>query len=102
DDDGSAWQASPQPLQLSETIEDGGVGWPDGVKQVASDHDQLGFLLQDVVNSPLENLGDIHLTLVRALGGLAIELPEAQVQVGEMSELHQYGSSEIGLSGGTA
>ena len=87
-DDRRVGQTGPQPLEVAETVQDRGVGWPDRVKQVAGDDDQLRLLLQDVVDRTLEDLGDVHLPLIRALGRLPVELPEAQVQVGEVRELH--------------
>ena len=58
------------------------------MKQIARDDNQLRLLLEKIVHGPLEHFRDIYLALVRALGRLPVELPEAQMQVGEVRELH--------------
>jgi hypothetical protein len=87
-DNGGVGQSSPQSVQLAKTVQDGGIGGPYRVKQIARDDNQLGLLLEEIVHRPLEHFRDIHLALVRTLGGLAVELTEAEVQVGEVRELH--------------
>ena len=68
------------------------------MKQVTRDHDQLRLLLQQIVDGALEDFRDVNLTLVRALRRLPVELAEPEVQVGEVRELHWFGSSTIEFS----
>ena len=58
------------------------------MEQITGNDDQLGFLLQEIVDRAFEDFGDIDLTLVRALRRLPVELAEPQMQVGEVGELH--------------
>jgi hypothetical protein len=58
------------------------------VKQITGDDDQIGILLEHVVDRTFEDFGDVHFTLVGPLGRLPVELAEAEVEVGEVRELH--------------
>src|SRR2546423_12649333 len=58
------------------------------MKDVPGDDDQIRLLLQQIVPRPAKHFRDIRLTLIRAPGRLTIELPEAEVQVREVRELH--------------
>ena len=58
------------------------------MKDVPGDDDQIRLLLQQIVHRPAKHFRDIRLTLIRAPGRLTIELPEAEVQVREVRELH--------------
>src|ERR1044072_8963260 len=88
-------------LQLLKAEQNGGVRRPDGVEEIAGDDDQVGLLLEHVVDGALEHFCDVRLALIRPPRSLPVELAEPEVQIGEVGELHQYGSPEIGLSGGT-
>src|SRR5882672_9737829 len=102
-DDGRIRQARPHALHLLEEEENRRIRRPDRVEDVPREHDQIGALLEQVVDRAAERLGDVRLALIPAARRLPVELAESQVQVGEVRELHgQYGSSEIGFNGGTA
>src|SRR5438477_6562578 len=75
-------------MQLAEEEQNRGVRRPDGMKDVSGDDDQVRLLLQQIVHRPAKHFRDIRLTLIRALRRLAIELPEAEMQVREVGELH--------------
>ena len=57
------------------------------MEDVARDDDEIGALLEEIVDRPPECFRNVRLPLIRPLRRLAIELPEAQVQVGEVGEL---------------
>ena len=67
------------------------VGRAHGVEQVSRDHHRIRPRGDDVGNRATEGVGDVGLPLVQPGGRLPMELPEAEVQVGEMSELHEAG-----------
>jgi len=87
-DDRGRRQAGPQPLELPKTVQNRGIRRPDRVEQITGDDDQLGFLLQEIVDRAFEDFGDIDLTLVRTLRRLPVELAEPQMQVGKVGERH--------------
>jgi hypothetical protein len=86
-DDWRVRQAAAQAVQLAEEEEDRGVGGTNGVEDVARDSDEIGFLLEEIVDGPAERFRNVGLALIRPPRRLAIELPETQMQVGEVSEL---------------
>jgi len=91
-DDGSIRKAGAQPVQLLEEKQDRRIGGADGVEDVAGEKNELRALLEHVVHGPLERLGDVRLALVPAPRRLPVVLAETEVEIGEVSELHQLTS----------
>ena len=81
-------QARAQPVQLPEQEQDRRIGGPDGMEDVARQHDEVGPLHQEVVHRAAERLGYVRLALIPAPGRLPVVLAEAEVEIGEVSELH--------------
>jgi hypothetical protein len=75
-------------VQLPKTVENRGVGGAHRVKQIAGNHDEVRLLLEDVIDGALERLSDVGLALIRAFRRLPIELAKAEVEIGEVRELH--------------
>src|SRR5438094_6287772 len=82
-------QSHAQPLQLLEAEQDRGIRGPDGVEDVARYDDQVRTLDEQVVHRPAERLGDVGLALIPPSRRLPVVLAEAEVQVGEVRELHR-------------
>ena len=87
-DDRDGGEIGAEPLQLLEEEEDRGIRRPDGVKDIARQHDQVGALSYQIVHRAPERIGDICLALVATPGGLPLVLAESEVQVGEVGEFH--------------
>ena len=87
--DGSVRKTGPQPVQLLEEVENRGIGRADGVKDVAREYDQIRPLHEQVVHRAAERVGDVGLALIPAPRRLPVVLTEAEVQVGEVRELHR-------------
>ena len=58
------------------------------VEDVTGDDDQVGPLLQQIVDGPPAGFCDVRLPLIRSPGRLPVELAEAQMQVSEVGKLH--------------
>ncbi len=86
--DGRLRQPHAQPLQLLKQEQDRRIGRPHRVEHVAGDDDQVRPLRQQVVHRAPECLGDVGLALVAPARRLPVELPEAEVEVREVGELH--------------
>ena len=85
---GRVRQSGPQALELLEEEEDRGIRRPDGVKDIARQHDQVRALSDQIIYRAPERIGDIRLALVATPGGLPLVLAESEVQVGEVGEFH--------------
>jgi len=59
------------------------------VEDVAYEEDQVRALSQHVVHRPAERFGDVGLALIPSPWRLSVVLAEAEVQVGEVRELHR-------------
>src|ERR671934_2511447 len=57
-----------------------------------------GALLGQIVNGAAKHFRHIRLTLICALRRLAVKLPETEVQVGKVRELHFVSTSRMELS----
>ena len=64
DDDGCLGQGGPNALDLLKCEDDGRVGGPDLVEQIASNHDRIGSLVDDGAHSQTKCIGDIRFALV--------------------------------------
>ena len=58
------------------------------MKHVAREQDEVRALREHVVHGSPERLGDVRLTLVPAPRRLPVVLAEAEVEIGEVGELH--------------
>src|SRR6267143_5280542 len=58
------------------------------MKDVARHHDEIRPLREQVVHRAPERLGDVRFALVTPARRLPVELPEPEVEVGEVGELH--------------
>ncbi len=82
-------ESGAQTMQMLEQEKDCGIGRADGVKDVAREYDQIRSLHEQVVHRPPERLGDVGLALIPPPGRLPVVLTKAEVQVGEVRELHR-------------
>ncbi len=76
------------PLELPERKNDGEIGGPHRVEQITRDDDRVGPRGDDGIHRGAKRVRDVGLALVDAGRRLAIVLPEPEVQVGEMGDLH--------------
>ena len=88
-DDRHLRQRSAQPAEFAECQENGGVGGSHGVEEVAGDHDGVRPFGDDAVDRPREGDTDIDLALVAPAIGQTMELPEAKMRIGKMSQAHR-------------
>ena len=58
------------------------------MKHVTGDDNQVGAHADDVIDRSCECTRDVCFTLVDAAHGLAIILPETQMQICQMSQFH--------------
>src|SRR5213592_1418000 len=76
-------------MQLLEEKENSRVRRPHGMKHITAEEDQVGALRQQVVHRAAERLRDVGLALIPPPWRLPVVLAEAEVQVGEVRELHR-------------
>ena len=90
-----------KPLELTEGEDDREIGRPDGVEQVSHDDHRIGAGGHHGVHRGAERVGDVGLALVDAGRGLTVVLPEAEVEVGEVGDLHGWrmGPTALVLNG---
>jgi hypothetical protein len=77
-------QLGPDPEELLERVQYGGVGGARRVKDVAGNQHDVGSELDDLVYGALERLGDVGLTLVYSRRCETLVLAIAKVEIGEM------------------
>jgi len=82
-------EAGPQAVQLLEEKENSRVGRPHGMEYIAHEEDEVRALIQQIVHRAAERLGDVGLALIPPPRRLPVVLAEAEVQVGEVRELHR-------------
>jgi hypothetical protein len=87
-DDRRVGQRRAKALELAKGEHDGGVGRANGVKEVSGDDDGIGTRGDHAVNRPAKSQGNIGFTLIESGGGLSVVLPDAEMGIGEVSELH--------------
>ena len=85
---GVSGSRGPEPLELLEGEDDRGVRGADRMEQVAGDDDDIGARREDAVHRLPKRRGRVGLALVDAGRGLAVVLPEAEMEVGEVGEFH--------------
>jgi hypothetical protein len=90
ENDGCLGQGIVQPLELAEGKQDGGVGGPNRMKQIAGDHHRIRSGRDDTVYGGTERVGDISLALVDAAGGLPMVLPDSEMWISDMSQFHGW------------
>ena len=86
--DRRAGQRLAEPLELPEREDDRGVGRADGVEEIAGHDDRVRARGDHAVDRQAEGVRDVGLALIDAGGGLPVVLPDAEVRVGDMGELH--------------
>jgi hypothetical protein len=89
--DGGARQLAAEPRELLERLEDRRVRRPDVVEHVARDHDQVGLESDRAIDRAPERPRHVRLPLIDPGGGQALELAEAEVEVGEVDEAQRRG-----------
>ena len=88
-DDGRARQRLHQARELVKRVENGGIAWADGVKNVPGDEHKLRLELDHPVYDAPQRSRDIRLTLVDPGGCLPLVLSEAEVYVREVNQSHR-------------
>ena len=88
DDDDRVGQLAYEPRELREGVENRGVRRPHRVKHVPRDQHEIRTQFDDAIDGACERLRHIPLPLIDAGGGGALELPEPEMQVGEMEKAH--------------
>lgn len=79
-----------KPLKLPEGKQDGGVGGPNRMEEIARDYDDIRSRSYDTIYGSTEGLGDIGLPLVDAASCLPMVLPDSQVRIGDMGQFHGW------------
>ena len=77
-----------QTLELQEGVDDGRIRGADRVKHVPRNHDEFRAQRDRLIDDLPEHVRNVRLALVDASRSRALELPEAEMQVGEMQEPH--------------
>jgi hypothetical protein len=88
--DGCFGECFPKPLKLPKCKDDRGVGWPDGMEEIPSKDDDVRVSLDDAVDGRPECVGYIGFSLVNAVGGLPVVLPDAEVGVRDVGQFHGW------------
>ena len=69
-------------------MDDGLIGGPDRMKEVARDDDHIGLGFDDLAHRLVEDPGDVNFPLVEPESGLPVVLAIAEVDIGKVSEQH--------------
>jgi len=85
-DDRRTGQCLPEPLELAKGKDNRRVGRADGVEEITGDDDRVGPGLDDTVDGCPKGLRDVRLALVDAGGRQPMELPDAEMGVGDMCQ----------------
>jgi hypothetical protein len=83
-------KAVTEPLELAEGEDDCGVGGSDAVKEITGNDHHVGSGSDNPINGSPERLGDVGFPLVDAGGRLTVVLPDAQMGIGDVGELHGW------------
>ena len=87
---GGMWKAVTEPLKLPEGEDDRGVGRSDAMKEIAGDDYRVGSGSNNPIDGSPERLGDVGFPLVDASRRLTVVLPDAQMGIGDVGELHGW------------
>ncbi len=79
-----------KPLELPEGEHDGGVGGPDGMKEISGDDYRVRPGGYHAVNGGAEGAGDVGFPLIDAGRGLPVVLPDAEVGVCDVGQFHGW------------
>ena len=89
DDDFGCRKPLSKPLELAEAVNDGLIGGPDRMEEIARDDDQIRLGVDDLPHRLVEDPGDVNLALVEAERGLPVVLAIAEMDIGKVSEQHR-------------
>ena len=90
EDNRGVWESLAEPLELPERKDNGVIGGPDGMKEIARNDNSVGSSGDDAVNSGAEGLGNVGFPLIDACRGLPVILPDAQVGVRDVGKFHGW------------
>ena len=90
EDNGCVGKSLAEPLELPEREDDGVIGGPDGMKEIARNDNSVRSSGDDAVNGGAESLGNVGFPLIDACRGLPMVLPDAQVGVRDVGQFHGW------------
>jgi hypothetical protein len=83
-DNRHAGQRTLEATEFLHGMQDGGIGGPNSMKEVAGHYDRVGTNGYDAVDGPAERGGDVDFALIAAALGQTMVLPESEVRICEV------------------
>ncbi len=99
DDDRRVGERLSEPPKLVEGVEDGWVSRAHGIEEVPGNDDDVRPCSHNVVDGLPERRGNIRFALVDPVRRQTMKLPEPEVDVREVSELHWLLADRLADSG---